>query len=112
MFNKKEKKPNETIFNSINISIFAMTIGVFIAGIGDLKFDLNSYLYCGFSVIFQALYLSIITFLFLFVFNIRKANYNFYKVSFKNVAKKKRKIQLKPCILAIYLQCHFYSFSS
>ena len=58
MFKKKEKKIETTFFSKINLSIFAMTFGVIIAGIGDLKFDLNSYLYCGFSVIFQALYLS------------------------------------------------------
>lgn len=46
--------------NIINLSIIMMTIGAIIAGFGDLKFDLKSYLYCGASVIFQAFYLSFI----------------------------------------------------
>ena len=59
LFTKKQKSnSNDTFVNKINVSIFLMTFGVFIAGIGDLKFDLNAYTYCGMSVIFQALYLS------------------------------------------------------
>jgi solute carrier family 35 protein len=35
-----------------------MTFGVVVAGMGDLTFDLSSYLYCGFSVVCQAMYFS------------------------------------------------------
>lgn len=51
----KTKHSKKIIF-----SIVCMTIGVIIAGIGDITFDLSSYIYCGFSVICQALYLSTI----------------------------------------------------
>jgi solute carrier family 35 protein len=56
------------IFNNIKLdnehsmkviaSILSITVGVIIAGLGDIAFDLNSYVYCGASVICQAAYLS------------------------------------------------------
>ena len=63
LFNKPKAANQSKQFNHkylINISIVLMTFGAILAGIGDLKFDLNSYLYCGVSVVFQALYLSFI----------------------------------------------------
>ena len=56
---KKNEKSKPFLLEKANIAIFIMSFGVVIASIGDLKFDLNSYVYCGASVIFQSLYLSI-----------------------------------------------------
>jgi solute carrier family 35 len=53
-----ENVKNNKIQTQINISIVAMTVGVLIAGYGDLGFSLSGYLFCGFSVICQALYLT------------------------------------------------------
>ena len=44
----------------IILSISIMTLGVVIAGAGDIGFDLAAYFYCGFSVVCQALYFSFI----------------------------------------------------
>jgi solute carrier family 35 protein len=46
--------------NKIILSILLMTMGVVVAGYGDIEFDLKSYIYCAFSVISQALYFSFI----------------------------------------------------
>lgn len=51
------KKPNS---KKIVTSILCMTLGVLVAGIGDINFDFDSYMYCGFSVVCQAIYLSTI----------------------------------------------------
>jgi solute carrier family 35 protein len=45
---------------NIILSILMMTFGVVLASVGDLEFDLYSYMYCGFSVVCQAFYLSTI----------------------------------------------------
>ena len=44
----------------IYLSISIMTLGVVIAGAGDIGFDPRAYFYCGFSVVCQALYFSFI----------------------------------------------------
>jgi solute carrier family 35 protein len=56
------------VFRNVNVheahtqkiiaSIVLMTFGVVVAGVGDIDFDLKSYLYCASSVICQAFYLS------------------------------------------------------
>lgn len=58
VFQNTETKKRHS--KNIILSILMMTIGVVVASIGDLEFDLFSYLYCGFSVICQAFYLSTI----------------------------------------------------
>ncbi|RNA12460.1 UDP-sugar transporter -like protein [Brachionus plicatilis] len=58
VFQNTETKKRHS--KNIIISILMMTMGVVIASIGDLEFDFFSYLYCGFSVICQAFYLSTI----------------------------------------------------
>jgi solute carrier family 35 protein len=57
-----DKNPFTYTSNSIQTvtSILLMTLGVIIAGLGDLTFDLSAYLYCSFSVICQAMYFSCI----------------------------------------------------
>ena len=50
-FNTKTKHSSNII-----LSIFLMTFGVFVAGIGDISFDPMAYVYCGFSVVCQSLY--------------------------------------------------------
>lgn len=57
---KSLSKGAEEYKTKINIAIVFMTGGAILAGFGHLKFDLNAYLYCGASVVFQALYLSFI----------------------------------------------------
>jgi solute carrier family 35 protein len=53
LFFQKKKTVHTT---NITASILLMTFGVILAGLGDIAFDANAYLYCGFSVICQALY--------------------------------------------------------
>ena len=60
MFKNKDNYVDKDFNKKINFSIFAMTGGVIIAGFGDLKFDLNSYVFCGMSTLFHALALSFI----------------------------------------------------
>ncbi|CAF0859683.1 unnamed protein product [Brachionus calyciflorus] len=58
VFKNTETKKRHS--KNIIFSILMMTFGVIIASIGDIEFDLYSYIYCGFSVICQAFYLSTI----------------------------------------------------
>lgn len=58
VFKNTETKKRHS--KKIIFSIMMMTMGVVIASIGDLEFDPFAYLYCGFSVICQAFYLSTI----------------------------------------------------
>ena len=61
----KKKQPSYYEINSSkrvlnNIFISTLAFGVVLAGIGDLKFDSFSYLYCGASVMSQSFYFSLI----------------------------------------------------
>ncbi len=60
MFKKKDNLVDKSFHKKINVSIFAMTGGVIIAGCGDLNFDFSSYMFCGMSTLFHAFALSFI----------------------------------------------------
>ncbi len=60
MFKKKINLSEQNLNIKMKFSIFAMTGGVIVAGFGDLKFELNSYVFCGMSTLFHALALSFI----------------------------------------------------